>query len=61
MKNTILGLLLFCSMNLTAQTIPNFDLIKLEKISVDASVVGIMGDTKHSPTYYLIILRKNNK
>lgn len=33
MKNTILGLILFCSMNLTAQTIPNFDLIKLEKIS----------------------------
>ena len=33
MKNTILGLILFCSMNLTAQTIPNFDLIKLEKTS----------------------------
>jgi len=33
MKNTIFSFLLFCSMNLTAQTIPNFDLIKLEKIS----------------------------
>jgi hypothetical protein len=31
MKKTLLGLLLFCYTHLTAQTIPNFDLIKLQK------------------------------
>ena len=33
MKNTIICWLLFCSNHLTAQTLPHFDLIKLEKIS----------------------------
>ena len=31
MKKTILGLFLFCCNHLTAQTIPNYDLIKLQK------------------------------
>jgi hypothetical protein len=33
MKNTIIGCLLFCSYHVHAQTLPNFELIKLEKIS----------------------------
>ena len=33
MKNAIIGCLLFCSYLVHAQTLPNFELIKLEKIS----------------------------